>query len=988
MILISVAFTCLTACGGGTGNNTKTPATPVPSSISASGGATQSTAVGNAFAALNVTVLDQNSKPVSGVTVSFTAPIGSANCKAVTKKAGAVANTPCAPPIPTCTFASGATTTATTNSSGIANSGVCTANGTPGSYTATGTVSGITTPASFSLTNTTGAAATINTAGGSGQTAAVSTAFAAPLVATVVDSHFNPISGVTVAFAAPSSGASCSFANGTTTAVTNSLGTATSAVCTANATPGTFNVAASTNGVSGSASFSLTNSIGAPSTITASSGSAQTAAVSTAFELPLVATVVDGHSNPVSGATVTFTAPSSGASCAFANGVTTATTNSLGVATSAVCTANTTVGSYAVTASANGVSAPASFTLSNSSGAAATITATGGSGQSANTRTAFEIPLTALVVDGHSNPISGVSVTFTAPGSGASGIFQSSNSTTETDVTNANGIAVSSTFSANSYSSAYSVTATTGNLSASFNLTNNAVVLTGSNYVFYLRGIGFSSIGQSEVFYSLAGSVNIDSGGNVQGGEQDYNDAEAITSPPIGDSIYPLESALVVDPVSGMGTLTLNTSNAAIGVAGTEILAVQFVNPNHAMILQFDGSGTSTGTLDLQSATTPANQGYAFIMSGVDQTYYPFAFGGVFSLSGNDITNGIVDANVSNNSLVGGPFAATLSGTDSFGRGLLSFDQSDPTYSYYVVGPQVMRWMEIDPTSSTVGSVFGQGTTTTFDNASLGNTVFGVEGNSYGFPYAAAGMFTVPSSGTLLGVGDVDEVGMVASAAPITGSYSISNSIDSVVYNGYGTLTLDSGTLRDVSALRIYMTDPTLNLNDPNNPIGGGGALVLDMDPMLAGGIGFLLPQTDTTAADFTGTFAFQAQDYNPNREFDYAGSTYVSGMFFNGAAQLNDLFGYFGGVPTDYNGAGFTGPIQPDSNNAGRYTISGLSVGAGANSPAFDMAIYQVSSSQLVWMDEDGFSLSLGLLQQTGQPTLIPGVKQHTKKTATKIKR
>ena len=85
-----------------------------------------------AFAtALQATVKDQGSNPVSGVVVTFTAPASGASGK----------------------FGSGATT-ATTNSSGVATATAFTANATAGTYRVTATVAGVATPASFSLTNT------------------------------------------------------------------------------------------------------------------------------------------------------------------------------------------------------------------------------------------------------------------------------------------------------------------------------------------------------------------------------------------------------------------------------------------------------------------------------------------------------------------------------------------------------------------------------------------------------------------------------------------------------------------------------------------------------------------------------------------------------------------------------------------------------------------------------------------------------------------
>jgi hypothetical protein len=104
-----------------------------------------------------------------------------------------------------------------------------------------------------------------------------------------------------------------------------------------------------------------------------------------------------------------------------------------------------------------------------------------GSPQSTLVTTAFATTLQALVLDSHGNPVgSGVSVTFAAPGGGAGGTF-ANHMTTEIDVTNASGVATSSTFTANNTAGSYTVTASTAGTSdlAGFSLTNTAPVVVG-----------------------------------------------------------------------------------------------------------------------------------------------------------------------------------------------------------------------------------------------------------------------------------------------------------------------------------------------------------------------------------------------------------------------------------------------------------------------------------------------------------------------------
>ena len=421
-----------------------------PSTIAATAGTPQSATVGTAFGIqLQATVKDPFNNPVSGATVTFTAPGSGASG----------------------TFAGGVTT-ATTNASGVATAAVFTANTTAGTYTVTATVSGVSTPANFSLTNLPGSAASITATAGTPQSATVNTTFATQLQATVKDSFGNGVSGLTVTFTAPGSGAGGTFAGGVNTATTNASGVATAGVFTANTTAGVYTVTASVSGVASVANYSLTNLAGAANSVAATAGTPQSATVNTAFATQLQATVKDSFGNLASGVTVTFAAPGSGASGTFAGGVKTATTNASGVATAAVFTANTTAGVYSVTASVSGVASPANFSLTNLAGSASSITATAGTPQSASINTAFATQLQATVKDSFGNGVSGVTVTFAAPGSGASGTFAGG---VNTATTNPSGVATAAVFTANSTAGGpYTVTASASGVgtSASFSLTN------------------------------------------------------------------------------------------------------------------------------------------------------------------------------------------------------------------------------------------------------------------------------------------------------------------------------------------------------------------------------------------------------------------------------------------------------------------------------------------------------------------------------------
>lgn len=510
--------------------NTAGPA----ASIAATSGTPQSAVINMAFAAqLVATVRDEGGNPVGGATVTFTAPA-----------AGARGNF------------TGGVNTAVTNAAGAATSAVFTANGTAGAYAVSATVPGAPAPASFALTNTAGAAASITATSGLAQTAAIGTAFANPLVATVRDAGGNPVGGATVTFTPPATGARGTFAGGANTAITNALGVATSAVVTANNTAGTYAMVASVTGVVVPASFALTNSSGPAASITATSGGGQSAIINAAFAARLVATVRDAGGNPVNGATVTFTPPAAGASAGFAGGVNTAVTNAAGAATSAVFSANGTAGPYSVTAAAAGVATQAGFGLTNNAGPAASITAISGAPQSAPINTAFANRLVATVRDASGNPVTGATVTFTAPGAGARGTFAGG---ANTAVTNASGVATSAVVTANAIAGSYAVTAAVAGVAtpASFALTNTAGPAAA---IMATSGSGQSTSVNSAFVNRLVATVR-DAGGNFVSGA-----TVTFTAPASGASgafVGGVNTALT--NASGVATSAVFTANSVAG---------------------------------------------------------------------------------------------------------------------------------------------------------------------------------------------------------------------------------------------------------------------------------------------------------------------------------------------------------------------------------------------------------------------------------------
>jgi hypothetical protein len=697
--------------------------------------------------------------------------------------------------------------------------------------------------------------------------------------------------------------------------------------------------------------------------------------------------LVTTNGTPTSGVSVTFTAPASGASGKFGNGTNTETdkTNASGLATSSTFTANATVGGpYNVAAAAVVAASPVNFSETNTAAPVPVIAVSTGSGQSATVGTAFAKPLVALVTT-KGTPTSGVSVTFTAPSSGASGKF-GNGTNTETDTTNASGLATSSTFTANATAGGpYNVAAAAAGAASpvNFSETNSP---SPSTYTFYLSGQEVANTNNGNVisFYALAGVVRIDASGNVVSGEQDYNDGAksatvpGITSPqPSGDTIT--GGTLSLNGTTGQGKLTLITNNSKLGVSGTETFAVQFANVKHALIMHFNGTATSSGSLDLQTAGAPVGN-FAYTLSGTDSSYNQTAQAGVFTITGTSVA-GTTDQNDNGTVTSNQAFTGTLSAADSFGRGKLTITGSGSVINYYLVGPKVIRIIQVNTNDAAVGSVFGQGAGS-FTSASLGTSVLATEGNPWANGNATLGQFTTSNHSStpsnFAGVGDDNEMGngVSASAAAITGTYTIGA-------NGDGSMAITSANLGNVASLKIYMTDPLLNLSDPNNANGGGGALVLDMDTILPGTTGVIVPQTDTAVASVVGNYAMGAQDTNnfaalhspscTQCEFDMISQGTISGGVLTATGDVSDPLNTLISGNGLYSGSTFNGTLPPDATHPGRYSSFSLAATINGTKGSFAVVTYQASGEQLFWIEVDPNGIWLGPLQQQGSLAGLP---------------
>jgi hypothetical protein len=364
--------------------------TPIPSSITVISGGGQSAAVGKAFASpICVQVLDQDQLPLSGQTVSFTAPASGASASvpsAITGLDGAACSTP-------------------------------TANATGGTYTVTASAGSVVTAPGASLTNL--KLTSIVASSGTTQSTVVGLPFTTPVCARALDQNGAPMAGQLLAFAAPATTASAVLS---ASAPTNASGVACTSAA-ANTVTGSYAITASSAGVSGSVA-TLTNTAGAAHHVgyVTTGSNVQSATVATAFALTLGVKVFDVYNNPVPGVTIGWRLRAPAALAKATLDTASAVSNASGQA-EARATANTVTGSYFVDVTVTGLTidpAAFAFALTNTAGAPASIAAAASSTPQTATvgGLAFANPLAVTVKDLYANVVPGSSVTFTAPGSG------------------------------------------------------------------------------------------------------------------------------------------------------------------------------------------------------------------------------------------------------------------------------------------------------------------------------------------------------------------------------------------------------------------------------------------------------------------------------------------------------------------------------------------------------------------------------------------
>jgi len=276
---------------------------------------------------------------------------------------------------------------------------------------------------------------------------------------------------------------------------------------------------------------------------------------------------------------------------------------------------------------------------------------------------------------------------------------------------------------------------------------------------------------------------------------------------------------------------------------------------------------------------------------------------------------------------------------DGNGRGTLTITAN--TFSFYMIGPEVIRIVETDGLAFTGGSAFGTGAAPAAGyttGAVTGSFVFNDNAQGTLGPVAVAGQFTGDGAGNVIGFADANEGGTLSSGA-VTGTYTVPDSTIPRVVVALAPAAASTFTT-DVSNVIVYLTDPALNLLDPNNAIAGSGAILMEADGV-TNGVGYGIEQSPAT---FQGNLAINLQfDQLTNIEADEEGQGFSDGTAtITGTTDLDSSFTLNPGLAT-------TLTFAADAANPGRFTGT-IDFGAGPGV----LVYYQASSTQIVYIFAD----------------------------------
>jgi hypothetical protein len=463
-----------------------------------------------------------------------------------------------------------------------------------------------------------------------------------------------------------------------------------------------------------------------------------------------------------------------------------------------------------------------------------------------------------------------------------------------------------------------------------------APMLADGTYVFHLSGIDGNGP------YYLAGAVKVVDGA-IAAGEQDFSDAVLGSSDPLVAGRSSLNAA------GGNIQITLATANSAIGVNGIETVRGTVVSSTRVLLSEFDSFATATGSLDLQTSSSPLGGGYAFAVQGTDTgTGAALVLGGILSFNGSalDVQGSVFDMNDGGAALQNQSFASgSVTAPDTLGRVTLDLTPSSGSqipemkFSAYILGPGRLQLIEdqSDALNANLGgTALGQGTHAgQFTLASVAGTSYAhgsVGADAANGALTLAGAFGLNADGTVSGrMAFADATNHQGN--DINGTYSVAPT---------GRVTLNRIALETTGvtlAFQLYLD-------------GNGNGLVMGVDSFeVTEGMAY----AQVSGVPLSGTYALSAQGAAGEESWSAVGPVTVSAGAFSGATDYN-----YNGKPEP--AIALAGNQDTDS---GTLQLTGLS---GDTTTGSGWGYYPIDDSRTLAIEVDGRQLAVLLLERQSQ--------------------
>lgn len=426
-----------------------------------------------------------------------------------------------------------------------------------------------------------------------------------------------------------------------------------------------------------------------------------------------------------------------------------------------------------------------------------------------------------------------------------------------------------------------------------------------------------------------SGTVDI-VGANVAAAAQALNGSYSITADGRGQIKFGV--TVTVENSAGTGTTTKGV---------TFVLDFVLTSNSHGLVTEFDGNGTGSGTIDLQSAVSQAQLAgsYAFGVSGVGTTGTPFAAAGNLTLdSTGAVTAGEEDINNAG-AYSGAPSSITPTtstvtvGTTPGSASLAVAGVDTFTFDVFPIDNTHLKLIETDGLLLTSGDVYTQGT-----SIPTGQLVFTMAGlDTGGVPLASGGWLTNNSGTISAALEDFNDGGNYNTATAVGGSIA-------PVTAGRSVFTLTgfvNGAASDVPGTYTFAAYPF-------TAGGANGVQLLEIDN---GGItsGTAYAQTSTTLASQGFGLNLTGSNLSLGVEEDDIAEFTTTSTGFSGIVDVNDdgQTAFDKGIST----SSFT---APDTNGRGQAVTN-----------AFSFNFYTVNSSTVLLLEVDTNQPGLGTFEE-----------------------